>query len=86
MEVSPSDPLDAIIVNLDKAPRNARGMVEFSTQFYILKPVDLAKGNHKLWYGINNRGNPVEVQFRAFPNAASTDPLSVNWTGATTFC
>jgi hypothetical protein len=82
MEVSPSDPLDAIIVNLDKAPRNARGMVEFSTQFYILKPVDLAKGNHKLWYGINNRGNPTEVQIRAFPNAASTDPLSVNWTGA----
>src|SRR5687767_345203 len=39
MEVDPRDPLNAIIVDLDKAPRNARGMVEYSTQFFILKPV-----------------------------------------------
>jgi len=31
MEVDPRDPLNAIVVNLDKAPRNARGMVEFSS-------------------------------------------------------
>src|SRR5262245_26322593 len=40
MEVNPSDPLNAVIVNLDKAPRNARGMVEFSAPFFILKPSD----------------------------------------------
>ena len=33
-EVDPNDPLNAIIVNLDKAPRNARGMVEFSAPFF----------------------------------------------------
>src|SRR5581483_5811255 len=56
-EVDPKDPLNAVIVNLDKAPRNARGMVEFSSPFIILKPVDMAKGNHKIFYAINNRGN-----------------------------
>ena len=56
-EVDPKDPLNAVIVNLDKAPRNARGMVEFSAPFIILKPVDIAKGNHKIFYAINNRGN-----------------------------
>src|SRR4051812_3624267 len=43
MEVDPRDPLNAIIVDLDKAPRNARGMVEYSTQFLILKPVDVKR-------------------------------------------
>ena len=57
MEVDPNDPLNAIIVNLDRAPRNARGMVEFSAPFFILKPVDIALGNHKIFYVINNRGN-----------------------------
>src|SRR2546428_1496542 len=41
-EVDPKDPLNAIIVNLDKAPKNARGMVEFSAPFVILEPVDPA--------------------------------------------
>src|ERR1700687_2230733 len=60
-EVDPKDPLNAVIVNLDKAPRNARGMVEFSAPFSILKPVDLAKGNHKIFYSINNRGNQQAI-------------------------
>jgi hypothetical protein len=77
LEVDPRDPLNAIIVNLDKAPRNARGMVEFSSPFLILKPVDMARGNHKFWYGINNRGNCIEVGFRAFPGLSSgCNPLT----------
>jgi hypothetical protein len=58
-EVDPFDPRNAVIVNLDKAPRNAEGMVEFSSPFFILKPVDMARGNQKLFYGINNRGNKI---------------------------
>jgi hypothetical protein len=67
MEVDPKDPLNAVIVNLDKAPRNARDMVEFSSPFLIIKPVDMSRGNHKIWYGINNRGVCLEIGFRAFP-------------------
>ena len=57
MEVDPHHPLNAVIVNLDKAPRNAGGMVEFSAPFWIIKPVEMANSNHKIWYAINNRGN-----------------------------
>ena len=57
LEVDPNDPLNAVIVDLELAPRNARGLVEFSTPFFILKPVDLARGNGKIYYTINNRGN-----------------------------
>src|SRR5206468_7321876 len=39
-EIDPKDPLNAVVVNIDKAPRNARGMVEFSAPFVILKPVE----------------------------------------------
>jgi len=55
--VDPTDSHNSFIVNLDKAPRNKAGLVEFTAPFFILKPVDMARGNHKLWYGINNRGN-----------------------------
>src|ERR1700704_1189324 len=44
LEVDPKDPLNAVIVNLDKAPKNPRGMVEFNAPFVILKPVDVTKG------------------------------------------
>src|SRR5438309_7467615 len=66
MEVDPKDPLNSVIVNLDKAPRNARGMVEFSSPFRVLKPVDMTRGNRKIWYGMNNRGNCIELGFRSF--------------------
>src|SRR6202171_3605671 len=83
MEVDPRDPLNALIVNLDKAPRNVRGMVEYSSPFLILKPLDMARGNRKIWYGINNRGNCGEVANRAFPRAPGTcNPLTAEDVGA----
>ena len=78
-ELDPRDPLNAVIVNLDKASRNVRGQVEFSAPFLILKPVDMARGNHKIFYGVNNRGNLIERQGRSFPPIARTnDPLSAS--------
>src|SRR5215467_11080405 len=47
-ELDPKSPLNAGIVDLDNAPRNARGMVEYSADFYILKPVDVTKGDGAL--------------------------------------
>jgi hypothetical protein len=74
-EVDPGDPLNALIVNLDKAPKNGRGLVEFSTDFVIIRPVDMAKGNQKILYGINNRGNPIELRFHQFPTGAEIGPF-----------
>ena len=77
MEVDPGDPLNAVIVNLDRAPRNERGLVEFSAPFFIIKPVDMARGNQKLLYGINNRGNAIELGFQTFPSLPfGADPES----------
>jgi hypothetical protein len=56
-EVDPAHPLNAIIQDIALAPRNARGMVEYSTDIHILKPVDLARGNSVLFFNIANRGN-----------------------------
>ena len=44
------------IVDLDRAPRNADGLVEYSFDVQILKPADIGKGNGVLFYEINNRG------------------------------
>ena len=74
-EVDPKDPLNAVIVNLDKAPRNARGMVEFSSPFVILKPVETAKGNHKIFYAINNRGNQQAISYFNF-GPGGNNPLT----------
>jgi hypothetical protein len=38
-ELDPNDPINAFIVNIDLAPRNAQGMVEYAADFRILKPV-----------------------------------------------
>jgi hypothetical protein len=55
-EVDPNDPKNAVIVDIRFAPRNSRGHVEYSFDFYILKPIDLAKGAHKVMYEPPNRG------------------------------
>ncbi len=59
-EVDPRTPENAGIANLDKAPKNATGRVEYSTDFYMLKPMDVAQGNHKLFYGVINRGSKLD--------------------------
>ena len=54
--VDPNLPPNAAIVDLKLAPRNARGEVEASADFYMLKPVDPAHGNGRLFYQVPNRG------------------------------
>src|SRR3954453_22583284 len=54
-ELDPTYPLNAGIVTLDRAARNARGNVEYRSDFRILKPLDLARGNGCLVYDVPNR-------------------------------
>jgi hypothetical protein len=56
-EVDPADPHDAIIQDIELAPRNARGMVEYQSDVYVIKPKDMSKGNGMLFYNVHNRGN-----------------------------
>jgi hypothetical protein len=79
-ELDPASPLNAVIVDLDKAPRNARGMVEYSADFYIIRPVDITKGNSALFFEVTNRGN--KGMLGRFNNAPrSNDPATAEQAG-----
>ncbi len=55
--LSPSDPHNTIIVDLDRAPRNAQGLVEAIADVEIFTPSNAANGNRRLLYDVVNRGN-----------------------------
>jgi hypothetical protein len=57
--VDPALPGNACIALIDKAPRNARGLVEYSTDFFILRPREPRKGNGRMLYEVNNRGRKM---------------------------
>lgn len=71
LEVDPTAEANARVVDLKLAPRNARGRVEFWTDFFLLKPVDASRGNRRLFYDVNNRGNKRALQ--AFNDQAGAD-------------
>ena len=62
-EVDPNDPANAAITDIALAPRNADGMVEYSTDISILKPIDESRGNGVLLYDVVNRGNRIVPGF-----------------------
>src|SRR4051794_20897615 len=58
-EVDPNAPGNKSIALIDKAPRNARGLVEYTTDFYVLRPKDPGKGTGRILYEVNNRGRKM---------------------------
>ena len=55
-ELDPKLPQNAVITDIDLAPRNARGMVEYSATFTVLKPADMSGATGVLVYQVPNRG------------------------------
>ena len=68
-----------MIVGIDRAPRNAAGMVEYETDLFILRPVEPAKGNRQLLFDVVNRGNKVVTNAldRTVPADSTNDPSTV---------
>src|SRR5215472_11679975 len=62
-EIDPRDPLNAVIQDIELAPRNAQSKVEYSTKVSILKPVDEGRGNRTMLFEIVNRGNKLDPGF-----------------------
>jgi len=54
--VKPENVHNRQIVDLDRAPRNAQGEVEFSADLYLYKPKDMNKGNGAVLFEVSNRG------------------------------
>src|ERR1700693_4380449 len=61
-EVDPKDPTNGVIVDIGLAPTNAKGMVTYSTDFQILRPIERGKGNKRVLYEITNRGSASVLQ------------------------
>jgi Alpha/beta hydrolase domain len=56
-ELNPKDSHNAIITDIQSAPRNTRGMVEYSATFSMAKPADMSTASGVLIYSVTNRGN-----------------------------
>ena len=84
-ELDPSAPENAVIVNLDKAPKNSRGMVEYETDIYILRPADLARTSGVLLYEVTNRGRKLLLPYvhdaSAITPAVANDPRTAEDVG-----
>ena len=78
-EVDPADPRNAVIVDINLAPTTA-GKVRYSSTFFILRPVDLAKGNGKLFYDFGNRGSKRILEWFN-DGTASNDPSTAEHYG-----
>src|SRR5450432_472425 len=71
--VDPKLAANRIIMDIDKAPRNTDGQVEFSSDIYILKPKDVRAGNGSILFEVSNRGG--KGMLGIFNRAGgSTDP------------
>jgi len=84
-ELDPAAPENTVIVDLDKAPRNARGLVEYETDFFILRPTDPSRTNAVLVYDVTNRGSKRIFQLLddapSAPVDAANDPKTVREAG-----
>ncbi|MDB5873758.1 MAG: hypothetical protein JWQ07_3200 [Ramlibacter sp.] len=70
---------NALITDIEFAPRNAQGQVEYVTTFSLHKPVDMAKASGVLWYELVNRAGPL----RTFDSMASSGHVTLmnGWQG-----
>jgi hypothetical protein len=74
-ELDPADPRNRAITDIDLAPKNTRGRVEFSADLFILAPQDPARASGSVLFEISNRGGKglLSTFNRGTP---STDPMT----------
>ena len=70
--VDPRDPHNRVIADIDKAPVNANGLVEFSGDLCVLRPVDAARSNGVVLVDVVNRGRKTILT--SFNRGAVADP------------
>src|SRR3984893_10917193 len=78
-ELDPSDPRNAVIQDIKLAPRNARGMVEYTATFQIVKPSDMAKASHLMWHDVPNLAGRLTIV--PIERANGDIGLSSGWQG-----
>ena len=76
-ELDPTHPGNHGIALIDQAPLNARGRVEYATDFFILRPADARRGNGRILYEVNNRGRKMLAGNICDGPQGMNDPRSV---------
>jgi len=61
--VDPDNSANRIITDIALAPRNADGRVEFHSDFFLIKPKDVERGNGTLLYEVSNRGGKGMLRY-----------------------
>jgi hypothetical protein len=74
--LDPAAACNAAIVDLDKAPVNAKGLVDYATDFDILRPKEPARGSGILVYDVPNRGS--KRIFNLLDDIPANDPARTN--------
>jgi alpha/beta hydrolase family protein len=74
--VDPHAPENAGIVDLDKASRNAEALVEYATDFDMLRPNEPRRGSGILVYDVTNRGS--KRIFNLLDDVPANDPARSN--------
>ena len=70
--IDPDSERGRMIVDLEHAPVDEDGLVRYSTEVFILRPIDESKGNGVLLYDVPNRGRVLS--FILMEQAEGTTP------------
>ena len=60
-ELDPKDPHNTIITDIQLAPRNRNGKVEYIASFFLVKPIDMSKSSRLMWQDVPNRGGRITI-------------------------
>ena len=80
-EVDPYDRRNAIIQDIQLAPRNARGKVEYTATFFLTKPIDMSKSSGMLFQEVPNRGGRIDIGGRATGDVGLSSGWEADMTG-----
>ena len=59
--VDPLNPQNAVIVDIEHAPRNSHGLVSYTADFQIIRPINISQGKHRVIFDLPNRGGATAL-------------------------
>src|SRR5260221_6076576 len=60
-EVDPADRRNAIIQDIQLAPKTATGKVTYTTTFLLVKPIDMSRSSRVMYQQVPNRGGRLDI-------------------------
>lgn len=74
--VHPEHAANRVIPDLALAPRDAGGLVHYAADVRLLRPVEPARGNHRLLFDVVNRGRPLVLRnLNSAPDVPAHEPM-----------